>query len=242
VDVVVLAVNKEKRRLSLGYKQTSEDPWERITTDHPEGSTVTGRVASLTNYGAFVSLGEGVDGMIHVSDLSWGKKIKHPSQVLKEGDVVEARILKIDTANRKISLGMKQVQPDPWTSGRTKYGEGEVVEVTVNNLTDFGAFAEIEPGLDGLIHVSEIGSERIDKPSQALSAGQKVKALITRLDWDNRKISLSMRAYEERGAGARAPAASPTVREEPEEPISDFGSILKAAMQKGAPKGEGEGE
>lgn len=228
IQVVVLGFDKAKRRVSLGFKQTSEDPWEKVMRDHPEGSTVTGRVVSLTNFGAFVSIAEGVDGMIHVSDLSWSKKVNHPSEVLKEGDVVDAKILKIDRENRKISLGMKQARPDPWSTATTKYREGSVVAATINSLTDFGAFAEIEPGLDGLIHISEISSERINRPGDVLTIGQKVKAVITRMDWEKRKIGLSVRAAEERG---EPPEKEAEVQEETGS-MSDFGHLLSSALEK----------
>ena len=235
VEVVVLSIDMKKKRVALGYKQTTEDPWKDITEHHGEGSTVTGTVVSLTNYGAFVSLGDGVDGMIHVSDLTWGKKVNHPSQVLKEGDVVEAKVLKIDHANRKISLGMKQVKPNPWQEAPAKYPEGTVVKAVVNNLTDFGAFAEIEPGLDGLIHVSEISSERVERPSDALSVGQEVVAAITKIDVKGRKIGLSIRAAEERVPMMELAEDQEASTDEPE-PMSDFGQLLNAALEKGKPE------
>ncbi len=228
VQVVVLGFDKGKKKVSLGYKQTSEDPWERITRDHPEGSNVTGKVVSLTGYGAFITLGEGVDGLIHISDLTYGKKINHPSEVIKEGDIVEARVLKIDRANRKISLGLKQARPDPWFTAGERYHEGDVVSATVNRLADFGAFAEIEPGLDGLIHISEICTRRISHPSEAISVGQQVKATITRLDVDKKKVGLSIRAYEEMGDTRD----SRPMREPEPETLSDFGQLLSSALGK----------
>ncbi|MCG3199619.1 MAG: 30S ribosomal protein S1 [bacterium] len=228
VQVAVLGFDKDKRRVSLGFKQTTEDPWERILRDHPEGSTITGKVVSMTNYGAFVNLADGVDGMIHVSDIVWGKKINHPSEALREGDLVETKILKIDRENRKISLGMKQVRPDPWSNIGAKYAEGDTVSATVNRLAEFGAFAEIEPGLDGLIHVSEISDRRISHPSEALTVGQKVKATIVKIDPAKRKVGLSIRTYEERGEKG----GSARLHEEVPESMSDFGSLLNSALEK----------
>ena len=228
VQVVVLGFDKAKKKVSLGYKQTSEDPWQRITRDHPEGSNVTGKVVSLTGYGAFVTLGEGVDGLIHISDLTYGKKINHPSDVLKEGDIVEARVLKIDRTNRKISLGLKQARPDPWFTAGDRYHEGDVVEATINRLADFGAFAEIEPGLDGLIHISEICTRRISHPSEAISVGQQIKATITRLDVDKKKVGLSIRAFEEMGDTREVRP----MRESEPETLSDFGQLLNSALGK----------
>lgn len=226
VDVVVLGVDTAKKKISLGFKQTSEDPWERITREHPEGSNVSGSVVSLTPYGAFVTLGEGVDGLVHISDMSYGKKINHPSEALKEGDVVEARVLKIDRNNRKISLGLKQARPDPWLTAENRFREGDVVSAVVNRLADFGAFAEVEPGLDGLVHISEICTRRINHPSEALTVGQSVKATITRLDVDKRKMGLSIRAYEEMGDTQ----VSAPIRQEEKETMSDFGQALSSAL------------
>ncbi len=226
VDVVVLGLDKDKKKISLGFKQTSEDPWERITREHPEGSNVSGSVVSLTPFGAFVTLGEGVDGLVHISDMSYGKKINHPSEALKEGDVVEARVLKIDRKNRKISLGLKQARPDPWLKAESRYHEGDVVSAVVNRLADFGAFAEVEPGLDGLVHISEICTRRINHPSEALAVGQSVQATITRLDVDKRKMGLSIRAFEEMGD----PRSAAPVRQEEKETLSDFGQALNSAL------------
>jgi small subunit ribosomal protein S1 len=235
VEVVVLALDTDKKRVALGYKQTTEDPWEALDRDHPEGSAVTGKVVSLTNYGAFVAIGNGIDGMVHVSDMVWGKKIGHPSQVVKEGDVVEAKVLKIDKENRKVSLGMKQVRPDPWEAIGSKYKEGTVVNATVNNLTDFGAFAEIEPGLDGLVHVSEISSDRVEKPADALSLGQKIKAVITKIDKGGRKIGLSIKQAEEKEVLSHlddGDTSSYSTEEEGDEPMTEFGRLLNAALEK----------
>ncbi|MCA9450752.1 MAG: S1 RNA-binding domain-containing protein, partial [Candidatus Omnitrophica bacterium] len=234
VEVVVLALDTDKKRVALGYKQTTEDPWEALDRDHPEGSTVTGKVVSLTNYGAFVALGNGIDGMVHVSDMVWGKKIGHPSQVVKEGDLVEAKVLKVDKENRKVSLGMKQVRPDPWEAIGAKYREGTVVNATVNNLTDFGAFAEIEPGLDGLIHVSEISADRVEKPGDALTMGQTVKAVITKIDKGSRKIGLSIKQAEEKEVLEHLDSddSSYSTEEEGDGPMTEFGRLLNAALEK----------
>ena len=235
-EVVVLSIDTDKKRVALGYKQTSEDPWEALVRDHPEASVVSGKVVSLTNYGAFVAIGNGIDGMVHVSDMVWGKKVGHPSQVVKEGDVVEAQILKIDLENRKVSLGMKQVKPDPWELIGTHYREGSVVEATVNNLTDFGAFAEITSGVDGLIHVSEISNERVEKPGDALKVGQKVKAVITKIDRGGRRIGLSIKQAEEKEAMqhlevANQPSSDSGSGEE-EGPLSDFGQSPQRRLGK----------
>ena len=235
VEVAVLSIDKEKQRIGLGYKQTREDPWEKVVTECPEGSAVTGKVVSLTNFGAFVSLAEGVDGMVHVSDLSWGKKVNHPSQVLREGDLVEARVLKIDRENRKISLGLKQARPDPWKEVPDRYPVGTLVEATVTSLTDFGAFAEIEPGLEGLIHISELSADRVEKVSDVLSVGQKITAAVTKIDQEARRIGLSVRAGQEREAVRNQVNIQAEVESEGKSiaaGLSDFGQLLNAALEK----------
>ncbi len=248
VETVVLSIDTEKRRVALGYKQTTEDPWLVVLRDYPEGSTVSGKVVSLTNYGAFISIADGIDGMVHVSDLTWGKKVNHPSQVLKEGDVVQAKVLKIDEENRKVSLGMKQATPDPWSLAQQKYSEGTLLEATITNLADFGAFADLGDGIEGLVHVSEISNERIGKPSDVLSSGQKVKVIVTKTDWENKKIGLSIKACEEGGGSSRQTMASGPIPTEfidttPEEEaggMSEFGEILTKALSKDRPKDDAE--
>jgi small subunit ribosomal protein S1 len=186
--------------------------------------------------------------MVHVSDLAWGKKINHPSQVLKEGDVVQAKVLKIDEENRKVSLGIKQATPDPWDLAQRRYREGTHLEATITNLADFGAFADLGDGIEGLIHVSEISTERVGKPSDVLKSGQKVKVVVTKTDWDNKKIGLSIKACEEKtgsgGSGATQTLApmeysdpSPT---EESGGLSEFGELLSKALSKDRPKGESE--
>ncbi|MCA9435123.1 MAG: 30S ribosomal protein S1, partial [Candidatus Omnitrophica bacterium] len=248
VEAVILSIDKDKRRVALGYKQTTEDPWQLVLREYPEGSTVSGKVVSLTNYGAFVQIAEGVDGMVHVSDLAWGKKINHPNQVLKEGDVVQARVLKIDEENRKVSLGMKQATPDPWEVAKSKFAEGTVVEATVTNLTDFGAFADVGGGIEGLIHVSEISTDRVDKPSDVLTKGQKVKVMVTKTDWENNKIGLSIKACDAKAGSTDPTVGSVEIPSEYTDPdhleeeggMSEFGEILSKALSKDRSSNEDE--
>ncbi len=246
VEAVILAIDTEKRRVALGYKQTSEDPWQMVLRDCPEGSTVSGKVVSLTNYGAFVSIANGVDGMVHVSDLVWGKKINHPSQVLKEGDVVQAKVLKIDEENRKVSLGIKQATPDPWEIARLRYKEGVVLEAKITNLADFGAFADLGDGIEGLIHVSEISSDRVGKPADVLKTGQQVKVMVTKTDWEKKKIGLSIKACEEKTGSTNRAGAEESIPMEYSEPsaseesggMSEFGELLNRALSKDRAKGD----
>src|SRR5206468_3361308 len=161
VEVVVLHFDRESGRVSLGYKQKSNDPWETVETRYAPGTKTHGRVVSLTNYGAFVELEPGVDGLLHISDMSWTRKVGHPSEVLKKGQDIETQILNIDRDNKRISLGLKQIQPDPWSTVAQRYPMGSRVTGKVVRLTDFGAFVELEPGVDGLLHISQMSHRPI---------------------------------------------------------------------------------
>jgi small subunit ribosomal protein S1 len=194
VDAIVLAVNKEDRKISLGVRQIEENPWETFANNHPIGSHVQGTVRNFTNYGAFLELEEGVDGMVHVSDMSWTRKINHPSEMLEKGQEVEAVVLEVDPSNQRISLGLKQAQPDPWSSIASKYAIGQLVEGKVAKIAQFGAFVELETGIEGLVHISQISDERVEKVKDALSVGDEVKARIVKLDEVDRRIGLSIKA------------------------------------------------
>jgi small subunit ribosomal protein S1 len=196
VDAVVLTLDKEKKRISLGMKQMEPNPWGEIEEKYPVGAEVTGMIRNLTDFGAFIELEDGVDGLIHISDLSW-KKIKHPSEILKKKDEVKAMVLNIDKDNCRISLGVKQLQPDPWDDIAKNYTVGMEVEGTIIKTTGFGAFAEFGDGLEGLIHITQLGSENISQPGQAVEIGQKIKAKIIKVDATNKKIALSIKAYKE---------------------------------------------
>ncbi len=197
VQVKVLKFDRERERVSLGYKQLLPDPWDTVTERYRKNDIVKGRVVSVTDYGAFVELEEGVEGLVHVSEMTWSKRIKHPSKLVSVGDEVEAMILEVDPANRRISLGMKQIQPNPWDSVAQRYSVGSRVSGKVRNLTDFGAFVEIEDGIDGLIHVSDLSwTKRVKHPSDVLKKGQSIEAIITNIDTANRRLSLSIKDLE----------------------------------------------
>jgi small subunit ribosomal protein S1 len=197
VQVKVLRFDRDRERVSLGYKQLLPDPWETIDERFPPGTRITGKIASVTDYGAFVELEPGVEGLVHVSEMSWSKRVKHPSKLVGPGDTVEVEVLSIDPKARRISLGMKQVQDNPWRTLGERYQVGDKVQGRVRNLTDFGAFIEIEEGVDGLVHVSDISwSRRIKHPSEVLKKGEPVEAVITGIDPDNRRMSLSMKDLE----------------------------------------------
>ena len=197
VQVKVLRFDRGRERVSLGYKQLLPDPWETIEERFPLGTRITGKIASVTDYGAFVELEPGVEGLVHVSEMSWSKRVKHPSKIVNPGDTVEVEVLGVDPKARRISLGMKQVQANPWQTLSDRYHVGARVQGRVRNLTDFGAFIEIEDGVDGLVHVSDISwSRRIKHPGEVLKKGQPVDAVITSIDPENRRMSLSIKELE----------------------------------------------
>ena len=197
IDVVVLKFDRETERVSLGTKQLTEDPWAHVPDKYPAGSRVNGRVTNVTDYGAFVELEEGVEGLVHVSEMSWSKKVKSPSKVVSPGDRVEAIVTDVNREARRISLSLKETLPDPWDSVVEKYAVGSTVQGKVRNLTDFGAFVEIEEGVDGLVHVSDMSwTKRIKHPSEVLKKGDDVQAVITSIDQENRRISLSIKEFQ----------------------------------------------
>ncbi len=201
VDVQVLGVDEGNRRISLGLKQTEPNPWVALAEKHPIGTRVTGKVKSITDFGAFVEIEPGIDGLVHISDLSWTKKIRHPSEVVKKGDDVEAAVLGIDAENERVSLGIKQLTPDPWNTIGERYPLNTRIHGKVSSVADFGVFVEIEEGIEGLIHISQLSNERVDKPSSLFKVDDEVDALVVQVDPKERRIGLSikaLKAHEER--------------------------------------------
>ena len=196
VKVMVLDVNPEVKRISLGLKQTTENPWEALKQKYPEGSIVKGVIRNITNFGFFVGIEEGIDGLVHVSDLSWKQNIKHPSELYKKGQEVEAMVLNIDVANEKFSLGIKQVDKNPWDEKNFIYAAGSVINGKVTNVTDFGIFVELEEGVEGLVHVSELSHKRVKAASEIYAVGDVVSAIVKSVDLQNRRIRLSIKDYE----------------------------------------------
>ncbi len=195
VEAVVLSMDRDRKRISLGMKQIESNPWENIEEKYPINSQVEGKVRNLADFGAFVELEEGVDGLIHISDMSWTQKIKHPSEVLKKRDKVNCVVLNVDKENERLSLGLKQLEQDPWEAVEEKYPVGADVSCKIVKVTNFGAFAEIESGIEGLIHVSQLGVSRISSPRKTVKVGQEVTAKIIKVDLQNRKIGLSVKAF-----------------------------------------------
>lgn len=194
VEVVVLNVDPSHRRISLGLKQVMANPWESAKEKYPVGSVVKGPVRNITDFGIFVGIEEGIDGLVHISDLHWSKKIKHPSELYKKGDLVEARVLGVNVENERFSLGIKQLTPDPWKVIAERYPAGSKVKGQVTSVPDFGVFVRIDEGVEGLIHVSQLSVERIDKPSSLYKVGDEVEAEVINIDVNERKIALSIRA------------------------------------------------
>ncbi len=216
VEVVVLNIDVERQQISLGIKQLEDNPWEQLEEKYPVNTVLEGRVRNITNYGAFVELEEGIDGLLHVSDMSWTKKVNHPGAVLKKGDKVRVVVLAVDKDNKKIALGMKQLEEDPWeTFIPFQYKPGKVLDGSVTKITNFGVFVELDKDVEGLLHISEISEEKIEKPDDVLSVGDDVRVKILNIDTQERKIGLSMRAVTEEekaeapaeDASAAAPAA-----------------------------------
>ncbi|MGE5173244.1 MAG: 30S ribosomal protein S1 [Betaproteobacteria bacterium] len=194
VDVVVLKYDREKQKVSLGMKQRTQDPWQTVADKYPVGSRVRGKVMSLADYGAFVELEHGVEGLVHVSEMSWTQKVKHPSKVVSVGDMIDAQVLSVDPTGKRISLGMKQIEPNPWQTIGERYPVGSEVEGKVKTVTDFGVFIGIEEGIDGLVHISDLSwTKHIKHPSEVLKKGQKTKAVILALDPMKERISLGVK-------------------------------------------------
>src|SRR5579863_2363403 len=224
VDVVVLGINKEKQEISLGMKQTTPNPWDQVAERYPVGAEIEGTVRNLTNYGAFIEIEEGIDGLLHVSDMSWTRKISHASEMLQKGDKIECQVLSVDQERKRIALGLKQLQQDPWAEEiPAKYHPNKVVTGCVTKLTNFGVFVQLEPNLEGLLHISELSDHKIENPEQIVKVGDQIEVRILRVDTSDRKIGLSRKlsgppeegeGSEGEGKGADAGPAPVTPREE----------------------------
>jgi len=197
VEVVILKVDKANKKISLGYKQILANPWDELKSRHPEGSVVEGVVKNVADFGVFVDIGEEIDGLVHVSDLSWNTRIKNPGELYKKGDRVQAKVLKVDPVAQKFSLGIKHLTEDPWAGIEKRFRKGDLVTGKVTRVADFGAFVEIAEGIEGLVHVSEISREKVESPAAVLKAGDEVGAVVLGVDRANKKVSLSIRGYQD---------------------------------------------
>lgn len=227
IEAVVLDVNERDRKISLGMKQIEENPWTVMEGSYPVGSMVTGEVRNITNFGIFVGLEEGIDGLVHISDISWTEQIKHPSEQFEKGDEVKAVVLKIDKENEKFSLGIKQLEPNPWDDIQKKYSVGSEVTGPVTNVTEFGVFVKLDEGIDGLVYSSELGAERIENPEEHFTVGQEVTSLVVKVDPIEQKISLSIRAVTDKTERA---ALKKVAEQESASQATTFGDLLKEKM------------
>ena len=200
VEVVILGVDAEKKRISLGMKQVRPNPWELVAEKYPEGTILEGTIKNITEFGMFIGIEDGIDGLIHVSDISWTKKIRHPSEIYKVGDTVQAKVLTVDQENEKFTLGIKQLVEDPWTHVPTTYPVGCTVKGIVTNITDFGLFVEVEEGVEGLVHVSELGLKKVKTPAEMFQEGQEIEAKVIHVSAEERRLGLSIKqTREEKG-------------------------------------------
>ena len=229
IEVKVLSYDEQRQRVSLGYKQLQTDPWLTVAERYSVDSRAKGTVVSLTDYGAFVEMEQGVEGLIHISEMSWSKRIKHPSKVVQVGDEVEVVILAMDTENRRISLGMKQIEPNPWEVVKEKYQEGDIIRGKIRNITDFGIFVGIEDGIDGLIHISDISwTDRINHPADKFKKGDEVEAKILQIDAENERFSLGIKQLTDdpwAQAAVDMPAGSKGTGKVTK--ITDFGAFVE---------------
>jgi len=224
VDIVILDVDEDSRRISLGMKQTEPNPWRVIADKYEEGDIITGRVRNLTDFGAFVEVGEGIDGLIHISDMSWTERVEHPSEVLQKGEQVEVAVLSVDAERQRLSLGLKQLGPNVWDNYAEEHQQGEVVEGKVTKLTNFGAFLDLGGGIEGLVHVSEISDQHIKDPADEFKVGDSLKVKILKIDTETKKISLSAKGLE-----ASADEGDPEP-EAPAEPLTQYQQDGKVSL------------
>jgi small subunit ribosomal protein S1 len=230
VEVMVLDVDSNQKRVSLGLKQTSPNPWDTIAERYPVGTKIQGRIKNITDFGIFIGIDEGIDGLVHISDISWTQRLKHPSEMFKKGQEVQAIVLSIDRENQRFSLGIKQIQKNPWDDIHHRYRVGQMAKGKVTNVTKFGAFVELEPGIEGLVHVSEISHQRVEKAEDAVKVGNEIQAVVINVDPRRHKIGLSIKdveRYQTQHARKEAAAAY-------EDDTSDFGRMLKEGLERRA--------
>ena len=230
VEVMVLDVDPAQKRVSLGLKQTSPNPWDTIAERYPVGTKIQGRIKNITDFGIFIGIDEGIDGLVHISDISWVQRLKHPSEMYKKGQEVQAIVLSIDRENQRFSLGIKQIQKNPWDDIHHRYRVGQVTKGKITNVTKFGAFVELEPGIEGLVHISEISHQRVEKAEDALKAGSEIQAVVINVDPRRHKIGLSIKDVER----VQTQQARKETQAAYEDDTSDFGRMLKEGLEKRA--------
>ena len=231
VEVMVLNIETETKRISLGMKQLQPNPWDLVTENYPVGSVIEGKIKNITDFGVFIGIEEGIDGLIHVSDLSWTERIKHPSEKYTKGETIQAVVLKIDKENERFSLGIKQLVPDPWQAAYNNYPSGTVVEGEITNVTDFGVFVKLEEGIEGLVHVSELSKDKVKTPVGMYQVGDILKAIVINVSAKDRKIGLSVKTLEGEDEGTVVEKFKKAEKAASENGPSTFGDLLKAAAE-----------
>lgn len=238
LEVVVLEVSPEHRRISLGLKQVGPNPWEQVRANHPVGTRIHGKIKSITDFGVFVEIEEGIDGLVHISDLHWTKKVKHPSELYKKGDEVDAVVLGVDVDNERVSLGIKQVVSDPWLTLTQRHPVGSRIKGKITSVTDFGVFVEIEEGIEGLVHISQLSTERVEKPSTLFQVGKEVEAEVIHIDPREHKMGLSIKALRKSEERAEMEAY---LKREREEARFSFEDILREELRLDRDEGDERG-
>ncbi len=231
LEVMVLNIEPETKRISLGMKQLQQNPWDLVTENYPVGSIIEGKIKNITDFGVFIGIEEGIDGLIHVSDLSWTERIKHPSEKYTKGETIQAVVLKIDKENERFSLGVKQLVPDPWQEAYNNYPSGTVVEGEITNVTDFGVFVKLEEGIEGLVHVSEISKDKVKTPVGMYQVGDTLKAIVINVSAKDRKIGLSIKTLEDEGEEQAVEKLKKREESAADSSPSTFGDLLKAAAE-----------
>ncbi|BCL62203.1 30S ribosomal protein S1 [Desulfomarina profundi] len=239
LEIMVLNIETETKRISLGMKQLQPNPWDLVTENYPVGSIIEGKIKNITDFGVFIGIEEGIDGLIHVSDLSWTERIKHPSEKYTKGETIQAVVLKIDKENERFSLGIKQLVPDPWQAAYNNYPSGTVVEGEITNVTDFGVFVKLEEGIEGLVHVSEISKDKVKTPIGMYQVGDTLKAIVINVSAKDRKIGLSVKTLEGEDEEAAVEKFKKAEKAPEKTAPSTFGDLLKAAAEGGDSSDEG---
>jgi len=233
VEIMVLNIETETKRISLGMKQLQPNPWDLVTENYPVGSVIEGKIKNITDFGVFIGIEEGIDGLIHVSDLSWTERIKHPSEKYAKGETIQAVVLKIDKENERFSLGIKQLVPDPWQAAYNNYPSGTVIEGEITNVTDFGVFVKLEEGIEGLVHVSEISKDKVKTPVGMYQVGDTLKAIVINVSAKDRKIGLSVKTLEGDDEEVAVEKFKKAEKVATNNAPSTFGDLLKAAAEGG---------
>ncbi len=230
VEVMVLEVDQAQKRISLGLKQTNPNPWDTIGERYPVGTKIQGRIKNITDFGIFIGIDEGIDGLVHISDISWTQRLKHPSEMYRKGQEVQAIVLNIDKENQRFSLGIKQIQKNPWDDAHHRFKVGQLVKGKVTNVTKFGAFVELEPGIEGLVHISELSHQRVENAEEVIKNGDEIQAVVINVEPKKHKIGLSIKDID-RYQSQQPRKDSPTAYEDD---TSDFGRMLKEGLEKRA--------